>query len=115
MQFLILIRGRDQSAESLRRELVSQGFQILQEYGPSILIAEGKNPAVEQFAGHPTILGIFPGRVLDDAVAGMELSETERLGIAAWNERHSQSFREAKEQRRGEGLPWDHPNFEKKD
>lgn len=113
MQFLILLSsGRSEGEEILWKELIPAGLQILQRYGPSVLIVEGEEGAAERIAGHPSISGIYKGAVADEALAEAGLGETERLGIAAWNERQSPRHHEAKQRRKGEGLAWDHPDYE---
>jgi len=56
------------------------------------------------------VAGVFPSLVPDEFK--QPLDETGKLGITAWNQRHSAEFLEAKQEREGEGLAWDHPGYE---
>lgn len=75
---------------------------VRQRYGERVLVVEGG--ASERLTG----LGTLVPSGSAAAEPGAEFSETERLGILAWNARREM----ATKSRRGEGLPWDAEGFE---
>jgi hypothetical protein len=76
-----------------------------------VLIVEAPPDAAASLAGDPAVSGVFEGAV--PSALTQDLDETGKLGVAAWNERHSDAYAHAKKGRVGEGLSWDHPDFEK--
>jgi hypothetical protein len=82
----------------------SEGVRILHSYGPAVLVVECDPNLVTKIAAHPGILGIYSGPVEEEIP---DLDETGRMGIAAWNQTQSPTFKRAKKERRDEGRPWD--------
>lgn len=92
------------SAAEVKQEIASRGGKVLHSYGPAVLVLEGDAGLVQSIGGQPGVLGVHTGLVEGDLP---HLDETGRMGIAAWNAALSRSFRDAKRQRKGEGLSWD--------
>jgi hypothetical protein len=74
------------------------------------LILESTPELAKALEAHPGVAGVYEGPVPDELARCLD--ETGRLGVAAWNARHTAEYREAKRRRTGEGLPWDHPEAE---
>ena len=106
---VILAADNPAAAQAAREQVKASGGQIRQSYGRDVLIVEA-SPATRSLSGHPGVLGVYEGKVPGEF--SKRLDETGRLGVAAWNQRHTASFRAAKKRRKGEGLPWDHPGCE---
>jgi len=109
-RLVILTTDDLEAAQAAQRQLTASSAHIVQRYGPHVLIVEGTSGLVKSLGTHPGVAGIYEGAVPD--VLARQLDEVGRLGVAAWNERHSAAYREAKQQRKGEGLPWDHSDAE---
>ena len=111
-EMLVVLSSDDvKSSQQARRELVSGVGKITQAYGEEVLIVETDAGRASALESHPGVVGIYPDTV-PDAVSDA-LDETGKMGVAAWNERRQPSYREAKQQRKGEGLSWGHPDYEK--
>ena len=95
-QLVILAAGT--AREDLHAQVVAMGGRIVQAYGPRVWIVD----APEEWRG---IDGAYAGPVPPEAVAAIE-DETGRLGVAAWNVRHSASFAATRANRVGEGRSW---------
>ncbi|HEX8922553.1 MAG TPA: hypothetical protein VF766_13855 [Pyrinomonadaceae bacterium] len=109
---LVILNAADRSAARRAHEHIqSEGYHVSQSYGSDVLIAEIEPGSLESLRKHPGVVGVYKEAVPDEHVE--RLDETERMGIAAWNERHSASYQKAKQERKGEGLSWGHPNFER--
>jgi hypothetical protein len=111
-EFLILLSCEDTEAcDDARRKLTSGGGRVTQTYGQSVVIADGDAALASELESHPGVIGVYQGSVPEDKT--LELDETARLGVAAWNQRRRPSFTEAKRRRKGEGLSWGHPDFDR--
>ncbi|HZB44887.1 MAG TPA: hypothetical protein VE360_06575 [Pyrinomonadaceae bacterium] len=108
---IVLSSDDDEAGREARRELQSGGGRVTQNYGREVLIAEADAKLASALEAHPGVVGVYEDAVPADATRGLD--ETAKMGVAAWNERRKPSFREAKRQRKGEGLSWGHPDFER--
>lgn len=108
---IVLATDNPKAAQEARRELHARGGKATQSYGPNVLIADTDPEMATTLAMHPGIVGVFEDAVPSDI--SRSLDETAQLGIAGWNQRHHNSFQAAKRQRKGEGLSWGHPNYER--
>ena len=108
-ELLILLKPSSDMNE-VQREVTESGGQIKQSYGESVLIVDATSDTLDKLKSQPHI-DVFRATVPEDLLA--DLDDTAKLGVAAWNERHSESFRTKKRERKGEGLPWDHPDYER--
>lgn len=91
-------------AAEVKREILARGGRVLHSYGPAVLVFEGDEGLVRSIGEHSGVLSVHTGPVESDL---SHLDETGRMGIDGWNAALSPSFREAKQRRKGEGLPWD--------
>ena len=108
---LVVLSPTDPSAAQAARHRASfGGVRVRQSYGPGVLIVEGSPDVTKDLEDSPGVTGVYTGRV--PAESTQDLDEMGRLGVAAWNERHKESYRAAKRRRKGEGLSWDHPDYE---
>jgi hypothetical protein len=112
MSELLVLLKPDASSDinTVQRKVTESGGQIKQSYGGSVLIVDASSDTVDTLESQAHV-SVFRETVPAEAVA--DLDETARLGVAAWNERHSESFRTSKRERKGEGLPWDHPDYDR--
>lgn len=109
---LVILNAADRSAaRKAHQHLQSEGYHVSQRYGSDVLIAEMEPSSMESLKNHPGVAGVFKEAVPDEHIE--RLGETERMGVAAWNKRHSASFQKAKQQRIGEGESWGNPDFER--
>ena len=109
---LIVLAADDASAaEEAQREVQALGGRVTQVYGQGVFIIEGASESLSRLAALPGVVGFYHGTVPEEVPE--RLDETAQLGITAWNQRHTPSYQEAKRQRKGEGLSWDHPDFER--
>ena len=107
---VVLSHANRRAAQKAHKRVAAPRGQVKQQYGPEVLIVEAEQDLLEALEADRGVAGVFHGEVPEAFVA--PLDATGRLGIAAWNQRHSAAFLEAKEERKGEGLAWDHPGFE---
>lgn len=115
-EILFLLRDDEgDAAQEAVRELKSAGGRVSQSFGRGALVVSADEDevaeAVRALKTHPGVAGVYESSVPEDVLA--DLRESERLGASAWNERQKDEFREAKKQRKGEGLSWGHPDFER--
>ena len=108
---VILNAANSSAARRARRHMQGEGYRISQSYGSDVFIAEIKSGSMESLKSHPGVAGVYKGSVPEEHIE--RLDETERMGVAAWNKRHSTSYQESKQERKGEGLSWGHPDFER--
>ena len=107
---LVILTTDDPTAARAAQRQIQADARVTQRYGPYVLILDIAPEHAQALETYPGVVGSFEDRVPDD-FAG-RLDEVGRLGVAAWNERHSAPYRAAKRQRRGEGRPWDDPDAE---
>jgi hypothetical protein len=111
-EFLLLLSCETPDAcDDAREKVESEGGKVSQTYGRSVLIVSADAGVASSLESHPGVVGVYRDAVPEDVTG--DLDETGRLGVAAWNHRRQPSFDEAKRQRKGEGLSWDHPDFER--
>jgi hypothetical protein len=107
----LVILASASMADDARARLEAVGGRLLARYGDTVWIVDLPPDADAALADAPSVEGVFAG-VVPDGVTVMVSDEAARLGIAAWDLRHSPSFRAAREARRGEGRAWDDEGFE---
>jgi hypothetical protein len=100
----LVILAADVAREDLHARVVAIGGRVVQAYGPRVWIVDAPD-------GSPGIDGAYPGPVPTGVEAAIE-DETGRLGVAAWNVRHSASFAATRANRVGEGRSWDDEGVE---
>jgi hypothetical protein len=111
-ELLVILDANDPEAERKAQQPVeAAGGHVAQRYGRHVWIVEDAPELAEWRRKRSGIVRVYKGRVPDKMLK--RLDETAQIGVAAWNERHSPSYRAAKRERKGEGLPWDHPDFER--
>jgi hypothetical protein len=93
-----------------QRAVEDAGGHVIAMYGPRVWIAQVDRARSTRLGEAPEVRSVFEGLV--PVEASTELDETGRLGIAAWNARHSAEHQRAKAARPGEGLAWDHEDAE---
>jgi hypothetical protein len=109
-EFLVVLKpGKSSAAQDIRQQIKDE-MKIMQSYGPDVFIVKALHKKLQSLTAYPEVIGVYEGQTPEDIVQGLD--ETGLLGVAAWNERHKPSFRAAKRERIGEGLPWDHPDFD---
>jgi hypothetical protein len=107
---IILAHDRPQAAQSAQKKLEADEIHVRQRYGLHVLIVAAPAHVLSKLESDLGVAGVYREAVPDEARP--KLDDTGNLGIAAWNQRHSEAFRQAKSNRKGEGLAWDDPNFE---
>lgn len=107
---LIVLDADGRSAVQAARRQIESTAKVLQAYGSQVLIAQVAPSVKQSLSSLPGVSGVYEG--IADAALAERLDEVGRLGIAAWNQRHSPSYRSRKLERPGEGLAWDHPDYE---
>jgi hypothetical protein len=105
----LVILASASTADDARARLEAVGGRLLATYGVSVWVVELPPDVEAAMADDPSVDGVFDGAIPDNVTVE---DETGRLGIAAWDLRHSPSFRAAREARRGEGRAWDDEGFE---
>lgn len=109
-ELLVLLKpGSASDIDAVRRKVADSGGQIKQSYGKRVLIVDATSDTHDTLKSHSQ-MSVFRETVPDDVLE--DLDDTAKLAVAAWNERHSESFRTKKRERKGEGLPWDHPDYD---
>jgi hypothetical protein len=106
---LVVLSAEDPAAAYTAQQQL-RAAQGAQQYGSYVFIVDIPPRRIKALEALPAVAGINEGTVPDQLA--QQLDETGRLGVAAWNERHTRAYREAKQQRTGEGRPWDHPDVE---
>jgi hypothetical protein len=104
----LVILEPDAAREDLHARVAEMGGRVVQAYGPSVWIVDvpdDSHSVVASGTDWPGVIAAFGGFVPDDIAAGIE-DDTGRLGIAAWNVRHSASFAATRANRVGEGRSW---------
>lgn len=110
--FVVILDTGDASAmATIEKEITASGGRRKQSYGRRLLIVEGTPKLARTLRAHPGVLAVHTGAVPDKY--SEILDETAQLGIAAWNHRQSRPYKAGKKERIGEGLAWDHPDFER--
>lgn len=99
--FVILAPGA--SPDSVRGWLAGAGGRLVQAYGDRALVVELPAGAADLPASVGDIGGIYDGPIPDDVG---DLDDVARMGVAAWNLRHSTEFRRSRQARIGEGRSW---------
>jgi hypothetical protein len=91
------------SRDIVRAWLAAVGGREVQAYGDRALIVELPEGAEDRNAAAAGIVGIHSGPAPEDPVG---LDEVGRMGLAAWNLRHSPAFDRSRRTRIGEGRSW---------
>jgi hypothetical protein len=108
-EVLIILKTDDPTAHIVRQQIRDE-IGAVQSYGSHVFISTASLKKIQSLVSSPEIVGIYVGKVPETVMENLD--ETGRLGVAAWNERHTDSYRASKKQRKGEGLSWDHPDFD---
>jgi hypothetical protein len=109
---LVILNALDRkAAQAARQRLESGEGRVSQSYGTDVLITEIESDSMKSLKAHPGVVGIYEKAVPDEVTEGLD--ETGRMGVAAWNKRHTASYQQEKKQRKGEGLSWGHPDYER--
>ena len=102
--FVVLAPGA--SSDDVRTWLASTGGRLIQAYGDRALIVE----LPDDWAAEVTeVVTLNEGQVPDDLPG---IDEVGRMGVAAWNLRHSDAFQQSRRARLGEGRSWDDESSE---
>jgi hypothetical protein len=109
-EVLVILTENTKAAQKAHKRVAAPHGQVKQRYGPAVLIVEAEPDLLKTLAEDKGVAGVFAGAVPPEAASNLD--ETGRLGVAAWNARHSEEFAEAKKKRKGEGLAWDYPGYE---
>ncbi len=107
---IVVLTADDPAAARLAQRQLADAARIAQQYGPHVFVVEVAPELVETLEARPGVVGVYKEAVPDELTD--RLDEIGRLGVAAWNERHTAGYRAAKQKRKGEGLPWDHSDYE---
>ena len=107
---VVLKKDSPKAARDAQKRIENRGGHIRQRYGKKVLIVAAADPVIKEIESDQGVAGVYPGQVPEEF--SQRLDDTGQIGIAAWNQRHSEAFRQAKEERKGEGLAWDHPDFD---
>ncbi len=105
----LVILASASTADDARARLEAVGGRLLARYGDTVWVVELPPDGEAAVTDDPSVEGVFSGAVPDDVTVQ---DEAGRLGVAAWDLRHSPSFRAAREARRGDGKAWDDEGFE---
>jgi len=107
---IVLKHAKPRAKQLAQKRVKTAGAHVRQQYGPGVFIVAAAPDVLETLASDRAVAGVYAGPV--PAELSQQVDETGKLGIAAWNQRHSAAYQEAKRDRKGEGLAWDHPGFE---
>src|SRR5215208_5654769 len=107
---LVVLTADDPAAARLAQRQLAGTAHIAQRYGQHVFVVEVAPELLAALQAPSGVVGIYEGTVPDELTN--RLDEIGRLGVAAWNERHTAGYHAAKRKRKGEGLPWDDPDFE---
>lgn len=108
----LVVLAADAAREDLHARLGTLGGRVLAAYGPRVWIVDvpGEDESAGEAAGPagsldewPGVEAVYVGPVSADGAVD---DETGRLGMAAWNVRHSASFAATRENRVGDGRSW---------
>ena len=94
----------------VNERLAALDGRLVQAYGDTAWVVDVASERIGELTQHPDVTGVY------DGPAPVELAGTDeaaRLGIAAWNMRHSTPFRESRQTRVGEGRSWGDEEFER--
>jgi hypothetical protein len=108
-QNLIVLRSDElPDAYQAAGAIEASGAQVMHMYGPRVMIGQVPAKAKDRIRGHDEVRSLAAEPV---ARAPQRMSETEEIGLEAWNLRQSPDFAEAKAERPREGERWDSPEF----
>jgi hypothetical protein len=105
----LVILASASTADDARARLEALGGRPLARYGTSVWVVELPLDTDAALADDPSIEGVFDGAIPDEITVQ---DEAGRMGIAAWDLRHSPSFLATRAARRGDGRAWDDEGFE---
>jgi hypothetical protein len=106
---VLIAHTRDTDIDSQLAAAVQSSCHVQQKLSDRLTIASIGPKDKPLIAAAPGVLGVFEGKFSSDL---FELSDAERLAVSAWNLRQTSRYQARKKSRRGEGLSWDHPDFE---
>jgi hypothetical protein len=99
-----VIPAPEASSDDVRTWLAASGGRLIQAYGDRALIVELPEGAPIETSEGSEIVTLYDDLVPDDLP---DLDEVARMGVAAWNVRHSDAFQQSRRARVGEGRSWD--------
>ena len=101
----VVILEADAAREDLHARVVAMGGRVVQAYGAQVWIVDVPEAAAEE--GPARVGRAWSARTRGRCRPTVEVEdETGRLGIAAWNVRHTASFAATRANRVGEGRSW---------
>lgn len=103
-QVLVIADGK--SLGSLRKCVGLLGGAVKLQHGDCIFVVEITPLDILRLGVIGGVVGVYKEQVPQDVLA--KLDSSGRIGADAWNLRHSNGYRQQKENRKGEGLSWDH-------
>jgi hypothetical protein len=107
---VLIVLATPPAPRPARQVLEDAGGRVIAMYGAQVWIAELGTSEAKRLDHDRRIRSVFEGPVPDEIAVGLD--ESGRLGVAAWNMRHTDEHKRAKAARPGEGLAWDHEGFE---
>jgi hypothetical protein len=108
---IVLAPAAGDAVHQVEDVIEATGGRLVQAYGARVCIAIVPSARIGALQEEPHVEGLYTGVAPQRPEGALE--ETARLGLAAWNARHETSFEQRKRARVGEGVPWDHPDFER--
>ena len=101
----VVILEADAAREELHARVVEIGGRVVQAYGTQVWIVDVPEGAAEDGPGArwPGVVAAYEGSVPAEITVD---DETGRLGLAAWNLRHTASFAATRANRFGDGRSW---------
>lgn len=109
-QSLVMLRS-DELSETHRAasNIERNGGEVMHIFGSRVVIGRVPEGQQEEVAAAPEVRSLHAEESVSRSPAA--LTETEQLGLEAWNLRQSPEFEEAKRYRPREGQRWDSPDM----
>jgi hypothetical protein len=109
--FVVLGTVPRTSAQAVQDILETTGSRVTHRYGPRAMIIDAEPEVVKRLASHQGVVGVFEEAIPEEIAS--QLDAIGQVGAAAWSTRQQSAYQLAKRQRKGEGVAWDHPDYEK--
>jgi len=107
-QSLVVLRSDEMpESYSAAATIEESGAQVMHRFGPRVLIGRIPEGAQESITAQAGVRSVHAEEV---SRAPERLTETEELGLEAWNLRNSPMYEEAKAERPRNGEKWDSPD-----
>ena len=108
-QSCVVLRTEDlPETHSVAASIEQSGSQVMHMFGNRVMIAQTRGEIPQSISGSSEVRSVNFEKAI--ARAPENLTETEELGLAAWNLRQSPDFEAAKRERPREGREWDGPD-----